>query len=299
MPGRAAAQLRQPDGDAVLGGGRGVADPYARPLPLGAAHRRELADDLEVPAGELEHHVAGINHLAFFLRLEHHGEDLYPRLERILEQDRVPAGNRVRYELLRHFGYFVTESSEHFAEYVPWFIKRGRPELVERFDIPLDEYVRRCERYIAEWNTLRARLESDPPLDLERSVEYGADIIHACETGEPFAFNANVPNTFDGGLLIDNLPGDCCVEVPCVASATGIEPQAVGQLPRHLAALIQTNVNVQGLTVEAALTGRRETLCHAAMLDPHTGAELSLDEISRLVDELLAAHGDWIPALRS
>jgi alpha-galactosidase len=258
----------------------------------------ELAADLGIPAAELDHHVAGINHLAFFLRLERAGEDLYPALRRIVDEGRVPEHNLVRYELLRHFGYFVTESSEHLAEYVPWFIKRARPELIERFNIPLDEYPRRCERYLAEWETLRNGLDADPTPDVEASVEYGADIVNACETGEPFTFNANLPNAYDGGLLIDNLPADCCVEVPCVASSRGIEPQPVGPLPRRLAGLIQTNVNVQGLTVEAALTGRRDAVHHAAMLDPHTAAELSLDEIAQLVEALLEAHGDWIPPLR-
>jgi alpha-galactosidase len=261
----------------------------------------DLAADLGVPAEELEYHVAGINHVAFFLRLERGGEDLYPALEQLLEEDRVPADNRVRYELLRHFGYFVTESSEHFAEYVPWFIKADRPDLIERFNIPLDEYLRRSERQIAEWDALRDRLTDEPGSDfgVERSAEYGADIINACETGEEFAFNGNVPNAHDGGVLIDNLPPDCCVEVPCIASGRGIEPQPVGALPRHLAALMQTNVNVQGLTVEGALGGRLDPVRHAAMLDPHTAAELPLDEISRLVDDLIEAHGDWIPPLAS
>ena len=256
----------------------------------------ELAADLGVPADELDYHVAGINHLAFFLRLERNGEDLYPALQRIAGEGRMPGDNRVRYEVLRHLGYFVTESSEHFAEYVPWFIKGARPDLVERFNIPLDEYPRRCEAYLSEWETLRDGLGDDVALDAQDSVEYGAAIVNACETGEPLRFNANVPNSAGGRKLIDNLPGDCCVEVPCVASGRGIEPQPVGSLPRQLAALMQTNVNVQGLVVEAALTGRREAVHHAAMLDPHTAAELSLDEIARLVEELLEAHGDWIPS---
>jgi alpha-galactosidase len=245
-----------------------------------------LARDLGLE--RVDHHVAGINHLAFFLRLEHDGEDLYPALREI----DPPEDNRVRYELLKHFGYFVTESSEHLAEYVPWFIKRGREDLIERFNIPLDEYPRRCEAQIAGWEALRARVEAGETLPVARSQEYGAQIIRACETGEPFAFNGNVPNRG----LIDNLPDDCCVEVPCVAGERGVEPQAVGALPRHLAALIQTNVNVQGLTVHAALSGARDSIQHAAMLDPHTAAELSLDEIAALVDDLLAAHGDLIPA---
>jgi alpha-galactosidase len=254
----------------------------------------ELAADLGLAAEEIDYHVAGINHLAFFLRLERGGEDLYPALRAVSP----PAGNRVRYEVLRHLGYFVTESSEHFAEYVPWFIKAARPDLVERFDIPLDEYPRRCEAQIAAWEGLRARLERGEAVGAAPSVEYGADIIRACETGEPFAFNGNVPNAHDGGLLIDNLPADCCVEVPCVASGRGIEPQPVGALPRHLAALMQTNVNVQGLAVEAALSGRRAPAHHAAMLDPHTAGELTLEEIAELVDAMIEAHGDLIPPLR-
>ncbi len=259
-----------------------------------------LAIDLGLPAQALDYHVAGINHLAFFLRLEHRGEDLYPALRQVMEDGRAPESNRVRYEVLRHFGSFVTESSEHFAEYVPWFIKGDRPDLIERFNIPLDEYLRRSEAQIAEWEGLRAAMKRDgSPMGVERSAEYGADIIRACETGEAFGFNGNVPNTVAGRRLVENLPLDCCVEVPCIATDGGIEPQPVGVLPRHLAALMQTNINVQGLTVEAALTGRREAVYRAAMLDPHTGAELALDEIATLVDSLLEAHGEWIPAATS
>ncbi len=250
---------------------------------------RELADDLGLAAEEIDYLCAGINHMAFFLRFEHEGRDLYPAL---LEAA-PPDWNRVRYELLKHFGAFVTESSEHFSEYVPWFIKDGREDLIERFNVPLDEYPRRCELQIEKWEAMRGELE----LSTAQSHEYGAHIIRACETGESYTFNGNVPNRWEDGLLIDNLPADCCVEVPCVANARGIEPQPVGTLPRQLAALMQTNINVQGLTVEAALTGRREAVYQAAMLDPHTAAELSLDEIASLVDELLREHGDWVPPL--
>jgi alpha-galactosidase len=257
----------------------------------------ELAGDLGVPVEEVDYHVAGINHVAFFLKLQRDGEDLYPALHQVIEDGRVPDTNRVRYEVMRHLGYFVTESSEHFVEYVPWFLKGARPDLVERFNIPLDEYLRRSEAQIARWDALRDELERGSSMGVERSAEYGADIIDACETGTPFRFNGNVPNSSGGVQLIDNLPEDCCVEVPCIASDRGIEPQPVGALPRHLAALMQTNVNVQGLTVEGALSGRREPVYHAAMMDPHTAAELPLDEIAQLVDELLEAHGDWIPPL--
>ncbi len=254
---------------------------------------RDLSADLGVPHEEIDFLCAGINHLAFYLKLRHGGRDLYPELQRVLDEDRVPEWNRVRYELFRYFRYFSTESSEHLAEYVPWFIKRAQPELVERFGIPPDEYPRRCEANEVEWKRLRSTLATNGEVSIELSDEYGARIVHALESGEPFTFNGNVLN--DG--LIENLPTGCCVEVPCVADGVGITPQRIGSLPPQLAALIQTNVNVQALTVEAALSGRRELVDQAAMLDPHTAAELSLDEIHQLVGELLAAHGDLIPPL--
>jgi alpha-galactosidase len=250
---------------------------------------KQLARDLDVPIDEIDYLAAGINHMAFYLRFAHGAEDLYPSLRQVSPPD----WNRVRYEVLKHFGYFVTESSEHFAEYVPWFIKRDRPDLVERLNVPLDEYLRRCEEQIADWERMRRSLEEEGELTHTRTDEYGSGIIHAIETGAPYAFYGNVPN--EG--LIENLPPDCCVEVPCTADGSGITPQAVGVLPPQLASLMTTNINVQRLTVEAALTGSREHVYHAAMLDPHTAAELSLDQIAALVDELLAAHGERIPTL--
>jgi alpha-galactosidase len=250
----------------------------------------ELARDIGVPAEEINYLCAGINHMAFYLRFERNGEDLYPRIRQVIDEHRVPAENQVRYDIFQRLGYFVTESSEHFAEYVPWFIKRDRPDLIERYKIPLDEYIRRCEAQIAGWETLRDQLEGDEPLAVQRSQEYGAYIIHSMETGTPRLIYGNVPN--DG--LIDNLPAGCCVEVPCLVDTNGVQPTHIGALPPQLAALMTTNVNVQGLTVEAALTRRREHLYHAAMLDPHTAAELDLDQIWALVDDLLAAHGDSV-----
>ncbi len=282
----------------------------------------QLAADLDLPLEEINYLAAGINHLAFYLRFERRlpdgsVEDLYPRLHRVVAEGRVPDWNRVRYEMLERLGYFVTESSEHFSEYVPWFIKRDRPDLLERFNIPLDEYPRRCEVQIAGWEATHARvLDPETPVDQEQlrrdllaagatewevgvigelatnfeeitpSHEYGAYIIHSLETGIPRVVYGNVMN--EG--LIDNLPQECCVEVPCLVDRNGIQPTRVGALPPQLAALIQTNVNVQALTVEAALTGKREHIYHAAMLDPHTAAELDLDQIWQLVDELIAAH---------
>jgi alpha-galactosidase len=250
----------------------------------------ELARDMGMPADEINYVCAGINHMAFYLRFERNGEDLYPRIRQVLEENRVPSDNRVRYDMFKRLGYFVTESSEHFSEYVPWFIKRDRPDLIDRYNIPLDEYIRRCEVQIAGWEMLRDHLESDEPLAIERSQEYGAYIIHSIETGTPRVIYGNVAN--DG--LIDNLPDGCCVEVPCAVDKNGVQPVHIGTLPPHLAALMTTNVNVQGLTVEAILTRRREHLYHAAMLDPHTAAELDLDQIWSLVDDLLAAHGDMV-----
>jgi len=286
---------------------------------------KQMAEDINIPIEEINYVCAGINHMAFYLRYERQNgngtEDLYPKIKAVLEEERVPDWNRTRYEMFKRLGYFVTESSEHFAEYVPWFIKRDRPDLLEEFNVPLDEYLRRCEVQIMGWDFMRRKLEN-PNDDLtkefaiamrnagvaedhmqlvvhnfeelnevKRSHEYGSQIIHSMETGQPRVIYGNVPN--DG--LIDNLPDGCCVEVPCLVDKNGVQPSAIGELPPHLAALMQTNINVQSLTVEAALTGKREHIYHAAMLDPHTAAELSLDEIWSLVDDLIEAHGEWLP----
>ena len=280
-----------------------------------------LARDIGVPVEEINYLCAGINHMAFYLNFERDGQDLYPMLRQVVEEGRVPDWNRVRYEMFTRLGYFVTESSEHFAEYVPWFIKRDRPDVIERFNIPLDEYIRRCELQIKTWGFMQDKLEKDitpseesvrqildeadvaPAIaedvlhrlktidKVEPSGEYGSWIIHSIETGTPRVIYGNVPNQG----LIDNLPQDCVVEVPCLVDNNGVQPTRVGSLPPHLAALMQTSINVQALTVEAALTGKREHIYHAAMLDPHTAAELDLDQIWNLVDDLIQAHRDWLP----
>jgi alpha-galactosidase len=259
-------------------------------VPLTAA---QLASNMGLDPDEVNYLAAGINHMAFFLRLERNGEDLYPRLHEVIAEGRVPDHNRVRYDMLRRLGYFVTESSEHFSEYVPWFIKRDRPDLIARYNIPLDEYIRRCEAQIVFWNFVRDELVAgnEMPFERQRSVEFAPRIIHSMETGTPRTVYGNVPNHG----LISNLPPDCVVEVPCLVDGNGVQPTQIGALPPQLAALIQTNVNVQALAVEAALTGQREHIYHAAMLDPHTAAELDLDQIWALVDDLIAAHGDWLP----
>jgi alpha-galactosidase len=256
----------------------------------------QIARDIRVPIDDINYVCAGINHMAFYLRFERQTdgvtEDLYPQIRRVIDEARVPDWNRVRYEMVKHLGYFVTESSEHFAEYVPWFIKRDRPDLIERFHIPLDEYPRRCENQIAGWEAMRLDLETGGEVAVRRSKEYGSLIIHSMETGSPRVIYGSVPN--EG--IIDNLPSGCAVEVPVLVDKSGLQPTHIGSLPPHLAALIRTNVNVQELTVEAALTGKREHIYHAAMLDPHTAAELDLDQIRALVDDLIEAHGDWLPA---
>jgi alpha-galactosidase len=257
----------------------------------------QLATDIGVPIEEIDYEAAGINHMAFYLRFVRRtdGEDLYPRIRRVVDEGRVPDGNRVRYEMLKRLGYFVTESSEHFAEYVPYFIRRDRADLVERFQVPLDEYLARCEFMDQVWTDLRKFYDGDEPLgNVHRSNEYGALVIDSLETGTSRVVHANVPNRG----LVTNLQDGCCVEVPCTVDSSGVTAKPMGALPPQLAGLIMTNVNVQSLAVEAALTGKREHVYHAAMLDPHTAAELTLDEIWQLVDDLIEAHGAWIPPLR-
>ena len=256
-----------------------------------------LAQDLGIPYDEVNYLCAGINHMAFYLKFERNGENLYPRLREAAEAKTYQSGyntipNHVRYDILRRTGYFVTESSEHFSEYVPWFIKRDRPDLLEQYGIPLDEYITRCEYQIAMWEQAKAAFErGELEITHERSHEYGSLIIHSLETGQPRVVYGNVPNHG----LIDNLPQGCCVEVPVLVDKSGLQPTKIGTLSPHLAALMQTNINVQSLAVEAALTRKREHIYHAAMLDPHTAAELSLDQIWAMVDELIEAHGEMMP----
>jgi alpha-galactosidase len=256
-----------------------------------------LARDIGIPYKEINYICAGINHMAFYLKFEHNGVDLYARLRQALETKSYgrryrQLADHVRYEVFRRTGYFVTESSEHFSEYVPWFIKRDRPDLIEKYEIPLDEYIARCEAQISAWEAGKAALErGELDESYKRSQEYGSLIIHSMETGTPRVVYGNVANHG----LIDNLPQGCCVEVPCLVDKNGLQPTKIGSMPPHLAALQQTNINVQSLVVEAALTGKREHIYHAAMVDPHTAAELDLDQIWHLVDDLIEAHGDWLP----
>ncbi len=274
--------------------------PYIRTVGLchsvqhTAAH---LADCLGEDVADINYLSAGINHVAFFLKYEKlHAdgsrEDLYPRLRALAEEGRIPADDRVRFDVLKRLGHFVTESSEHFSEYTSWYIKEGRSDLIERLNIPLDEYIRRCEVQIAEWHELRRDLEGGKPIDVCRSNEYAAGIIHAAVTGQPALIYGNVPNNG----LIQNLPDECIVEVPCHVDHNGIQPMRIGRIPSQLAAVMRLSVSVQELTVEAALTKKRDRIYQAGLLDPHTSAELSPDQIWTLVDDMIEQHGSLLPA---
>ncbi|CAH1054977.1 alpha-glucosidase/alpha-galactosidase [Paenibacillus pseudetheri] len=239
--------------------------------------------------------IAGINHMAWLLEVTKNGVDLYPEIKRrAAEKQKEKHDDMVRFELMLKFGYYITESSEHNAEYHPYFIKRQYPELIERFNIPLDEYPRRCVNQIERWKTMRNELIGNKNLTHKRTSEYASYIFEAMETNVPIKIGGNVMNTG----LITNLPKEACVEVPCLVDASGVTPTFVGDLPPQCAALNRTNINTQLLTIEAAMTGKKEHIYHAAMLDPHTSAELSMDEIVSLCDDLIEAHGKWLPEFK-
>ena len=245
--------------------------------------------------------VAGINHMAFFLKFEYKGKDAYPFLFKALENSATAARDKVRFEMMRRLGYFVTESSEHQSEYVPYFIHHG-DEVIEKFGIPINEYIRRCESQIASWGKMEQNLLNEQkPVGINRSVEYGSTIIHSIVTGQPSVIYGNVPNTG----LITNLTEGCSVEVPCLIDKQGIQPTHIGKLPPQLAAIIHTNLNVQELAVEAAITNRRDYIYQAVMADPHTATVLTLDKIWAMCDELIETHqkdgflGEFEPVMRN
>ncbi|NQX44311.1 alpha-glucosidase/alpha-galactosidase [Paenibacillus tritici] len=251
-----------------------------------------LFDHLGIDQTGVQAKIAGINHMAWLLEVTKDGKDLYPEIKRrAAEKQLEPHHDMVRYEMMLKFGYYITESSEHNAEYHPYFIKRNYPELIERFQIPLDEYPRRCVEQIERWQQMRGELVNNQELKHERSHEYASYILEAMETNVPFKIGGNVMNTG----LITNLPTEACVEVPCLVDSSGVTPTFVGDLPPQCAALNRTNINTQLLTIEAAMTLKKEHIYHAAMLDPHTAAELSMDDIISMCDDLIAAHGDWLP----
>ncbi len=259
----------------------------------------ELAHDLDLPKDEFRYKVAGINHVAFFLKLEHGGRDLYPTLRQGYQSGRLPkppllmprCPNKVRYEVMDHLGYFCTESSEHFAEYVPWFIKDGREDLIDQFSIPLDEYPTRCVEQVANWKEQAKTLTNGRDIEVSRSHEFAADLMNAVVTDTAYAAYGNLPNTGQ----IPQLPLGAVVETPCLVDANGVQPSVVTDIPPQLIALMRTQINVQELTVRALVEQNPEHIYHAAMMDPHTAAELDLRQIRSLVTDLLTAHADWLP----
>ena len=237
--------------------------------------------------------IAGINHMAWLLEIkDKDGNDLYPEIKkRAEEKNRTQKhDDMVRFEYIKRFGYYCTESSEHNAEYNPLFIKNKYPELIEKYNIPLDEYPRRCIKQIEEWNDDRDKILNNGKIKHERSREYASYIMESIVTDTPYTIGGNVLNND----LIDNLPNEACVEVPCLVDGKGVTPCKVGKLPEQLAAMNRTNINPQLLTIKAAVSKKREDIYQAAMLDPHTSAELSIDDIVKMCDELLEAHGDYM-----
>ena len=238
--------------------------------------------------------IAGINHMGWLLKIEDkYGNDLYPEIRKRAAQKNAAEKHTdmIRYEYIKNFGYYCTESSEHNAEYNNFYIKEKYPELIERYNIPLDEYPRRCINQIEEWKTLSEKLISDKTLTHERSKEYASRIMNAVYTNEPYQIGGNVLNS---GHLIENFPEEACVEVPCLVDGMGIHPTYVGQLPPVLAAMNMTNINPQLLTIEAARTRKREDIYNAVFLEPHTSAELSIDDMKKMTDELIEAHGEYM-----
>jgi alpha-galactosidase len=250
-----------------------------------------LAKTVGVPEEEIAFRTAGFNHQCFVLefRLRSSGEDLYPRLREIVDADPEGFGRRVRVEIFKRFGYFPTESSEHSAEYVPWFLHHD--EEVDRFRSEIGEYVRRCDDNLLEWSNVKARLDAGEELEIEPTSELASEIIRSLETGAPREVYTNVRN----GGLIDGLPADACVEVPTLVDKNGVQPTRIGALPPQCLALNRTFLNVVELTVRAALERRRDLVYQAALLDPNTGATLTTEQTVAMCEELIEAHGDLMP----
>lgn len=237
--------------------------------------------------------IAGINHMGWLLEIrDKDGNDLYPEIRKRAAKKNASEkhDDMVRFEYIRHLGYYCTESSEHNAEYNPFFIKNKYPEMIEKFNIPLDEYPRRCINQIEGWEKEREDILKDGKITHERSHEYASYIMEAVVTDKPYKIGGNVLN--EG--YIENLPADACVEVPSYIDGTGVHPTKVGKLPTQLAAMNITNINPQLLTIEAAVTKDRQKIYQAAMMDPHTAAELNIDDIIRMCDELIEAHGEYM-----
>lgn len=253
-----------------------------------------LLESLAIQVGDLRWKIAGINHMAWLLDIRDGEVDLYPeiRIKAEVKNETQIHDDMIRFEMMKYFGYYITESSEHLSEYLPYWIRKDSPGLIERFHIPLDEYPRRCREQIKEWNEQREALINGSGIQHEKSYEYGADIMNAVITNSPIRIHGNIPNT---PRYISNLVEDAVVEIPCLVDGNGIQGVHVGRIPPQCAAMNQTNINVQNMTVEAALCKRREYVYQAALLDPHTSAELPFEKIIALCDELLEGHKQWLP----
>ena len=261
-------------------------------------------DDSPERLARIRSKIAGINHMAWLLYIEEDGKDLYPEIKkraaeklkqwRKAKKKEDKSGDMIRLQMMLNFGYYITESSEHNAEYHPYWIKSRYPELIDEYNIPLDEYPRRCINQIADWKKQYAELKNDPNLGHELSTEYGSGIINAITTNTPYQIGGNVMNNG----FIPNLPSNAVVEVPCLVDRAGVQGTYVGNLPEQCAALNRSNINVQLLTIEAALTRKKEKIYQAAMLDPHTAAELFIDDIIAMCNDLIKAHGNMLPKFR-
>ncbi len=254
-----------------------------------------LAGYLGIPRDEIDVETAGVNHHAFLLRLEHRGRDLYPDLRAFVEAGRVPDDDLVRADLFRRFGVYLSESSEHHAEYNPWFIGKrdARGDAVERYHVPIGEYLDRVAHNLDEYAETRRRLDTGEPFEIERSGEYAATIAEAMTTGVPTRIVGNMMN---GGALIPNLDARACVEVPCLVDGLGVHPVAMGELPLELAAYLRGAVDMQGLTVRAALERDRGAIGHAVMTDPIVRSHLTLDDAWRLTEAMIEAEAEWLPS---
>ncbi len=275
---------------------------YTPVKTVGLCHSVQVCADAVINGLKIEakkpynDYIAGINHMAWLLKIEDaDGNDLYPIIKQkafeALNDPESQSHDLVRYEYIRRLGYYCTESSEHNAEYNNFFIKEKYPRMIERYHIPIDEYPRRCVNQISRWGEMRDQLVHDENLKHTMTHEYASGIMTAMVTGNPLKIGGNVLNNG----LIENLPKDACVEVPCLVDRNGVNPCYVGRLPVQLAAMNMTNVNVQLLTIEAAVTKKKEHIYHAAMLDPHTSSELNIDDIVKMCDELIETHGGWLP----
>ena len=253
-----------------------------------------LLDSLGIEAGDIRWKIAGINHMAWLLDIRDGEVDLYPRIKTEAEEKNKTQvhDDMVRFEMMKYFGYYITESSEHLSEYLPYWIRKDSPELIERFHIPLDEYPRRCREQIREWAEQKETLMRGDGIQHEKSHEYGADIMNAVISDLPVRIHGNILNTPG---YISNLVVDAVVEIPCLVDGNGIQGVHVGRIPPQCAVLNQTNINVQNMAVEAALCKRKECVYQAALLDPHTSVELPPEKIIALCDELLEAHEQWLP----